>query len=278
MANNSIGEFGDLDRIMTSIVNTWYNGALDSLYVVQENLSTQLIELDSIFVANDSTMDSTARANWQMNYDSIDIQLIAIIDAEQQIISTNATARLSLINSAITMANNLPESTIYEQNVNKIDMIILNTVAIGNTSFTVDQQDDIMDVGAQCPLAGGKIVYAARSLWQLFDNDLGIFNDATNCLSEGYLMRPSHTNSNVKDFSVYPNPAANNLTIALSEQYTTISIECRNILGNIVLKKDYEKGNENIQVDISALSAGNYSITLKSKRGGFWQTKFSVVK
>lgn len=65
------------------------------------------------------------------------------------------------------------------------------------------------------------------------------------------------------DFTIYPNPANNFFKVNAQE---TVSIEVYDILGKLVVKKENNSSND--QINISNLNAGVYMVNVKNDNGG----------
>lgn len=75
-------------------------------------------------------------------------------------------------------------------------------------------------------------------------------------------------NANKFAFSVYPNPVADKLIISSSNNFEpNTEIEIRNVLGQIILEEKISSNEKTIQLNVSELAAGSYSVLLKSNTG-----------
>ncbi len=80
-----------------------------------------------------------------------------------------------------------------------------------------------------------------------------------------------------KDFSVYPNPFRNNVSIDWKgKQQSTVAIRLVNILGQEVYSKSVKLNNGKNTLDLPALNSGNYILMIVDAEGKSWSSK--VVK
>ncbi len=69
------------------------------------------------------------------------------------------------------------------------------------------------------------------------------------------------SNVSLNDFKIYPNPVGNSLNI--STVLSKINIQLYDMSGNTVLNKKIEKGNNNLELNVSQLVSGNYMMIVK---------------
>jgi hypothetical protein len=75
-------------------------------------------------------------------------------------------------------------------------------------------------------------------------------------------------------FNVYPNPNDGNFKIVLSEKITgKISVEIENIVGKLLLKKEYDSltPGEPLQFEIPDATKGLYLLKVQSEQGSYTQ-------
>ena len=99
-----------------------------------------------------------------------------------------------------------------------------------------------------------------------------VFKDTVN-VQVGYLG--VNENSKAVSFNIYPNPAANSLTLTLSKGEGTVTVSITDICGKEI--KQLETENKTTDIDISTLQDGIYFITAKNKNSSLKSTKKFVV-
>lgn len=100
-------------------------------------------------------------------------------------------------------------------------------------------------------------------------NDIAIFDDFNNEASPATAI----DNKSLKSFSVYPNPADNNITVQSEIPVSRITV--RSLLGQELINQQVEKSGS-INVDVSKLSVGFYFVTLSDQNGNSQTRKFVI--
>jgi len=118
-------------------------------------------------------------------------------------------------NTLQTQNNSLTGTGDFRTNEKTVNDIYLQTVAVGNTTFSTNQLTALQSIAAQCPLSGGEAVLRARDMLALTQNVPIFYYDATNCSANG--LRPSQDRIETNllgDFvEVQPNPASESVTV-----------------------------------------------------------------
>ena len=91
------------------------------------------------------------------------------------------------------------------------------------------------------------------------------------------IIKIAKPGGNDQGFVLYPNPAVNNVSIALNESTKEdLQLKVTNQLGQIVKSTRLIKGSHLILLDISGLSSGIYTVIVTGSE--FVQTKKLIVK
>ncbi|MFN0215172.1 MAG: zinc-dependent metalloprotease family protein [Saprospiraceae bacterium] len=120
----------------------------------------------------------------------------------------------------------------YRVNEKMVNAIFLETMALGNTTFSSTQLAYLQAIAVQCPLSGGEAVQRARDMLALAQDAPAFYNDATTC---GNSMRPPQkgvSRTQEGEFvRISPNPASESVVI----NYTFASdvVEKRMLLFNV---------------------------------------------
>ncbi|MBK9673443.1 MAG: hypothetical protein IPO70_14705 [Bacteroidetes bacterium] len=164
------------------------------------------------------------------------------------------------LNALISDNNAISNSTPFQQYEKIVNDIYLNTIAKGIYYFTSLQKQQLFDIAHLCPLAGGKAVYMARSIYA-FINSYQNYEDATVCHQAGFErkaeLKKEAKNSDANDLNitVSPNPA---------RDYLTINNNCNPIdqinfqLFNSLSEKVIDKVLLTNRIDIRNLNNGIY--------------------
>ncbi len=95
------------------------------------------------------------------------------------------------------------------------------------------------------------------------DSDRGSIQILSLKSNSTYTNIETITNNKTTDFSIYPNPATNNVTIDWNSNISISELNIYDISGRLVLSKKIDTNTKNISTNISELSKGNYIIILK---------------
>jgi hypothetical protein len=151
---------------------------------------------------------------------SIKQGLVNITIQRENKLNTIANTRLSVSNSMLTQNNNLTGTGDFRTNEKTVNDIYLQTVAVGNNTFSAVQLVSLQAIAAQCPLSGGEAVLRARDMLTLTQDAPIFYNNVTNC---GSNLRPSENRAPELPINGFvkmnPNPASGNTVI----QYTFAS-------------------------------------------------------
>jgi hypothetical protein len=220
--------------------------------------------LDSLYTLATTNEDSTALENQMIATSTILEESNASIVYE---INQLRSHKSPLIALAQLINNGVSENGLLYSNLVSVNGIYLRTIAIGVDTLTNGQKDTLLYISNQCPLDGGKAVYMARSLYNLYA-PLDI-NDDSICVPPvlPIIFSNSHqaTDSKVR---YYPVPLRDELIIQLSpKQFSEFEISLIEASsGKIVKNFKFEKFDEEyIKINISDISDGMYIFTIKSK-------------
>jgi hypothetical protein len=102
---------------------------------------------------------------------------------------------------------------------------------------------------------------------------------STNGSSDLWLLELSTslsiTNEEIRDVSIFPNPARHKLTIKDADHSIT-GFSVYNPLGKQVLSKENTTGNHTFQINVQDFDTGVYFLNLKFKNGNSVRKKFVV--
>lgn len=111
-----------------------------------------------------------------------------------------------------------------------------------------------------------KFVFISGGGGNIFIDDINIDGRNTTGLSK---------QNNVSKLNVFPNPAKNNLHIAVdTKERSPLTIEIRDVLGRLCLSANTATSKGNADIDISSLKNGVYFLTVKGSNGKNHTTKF----
>lgn len=113
--------------------------------------------------------------------------------------------------AALSMANQLPENTLWQRNRKSVDRLYLETVGMGVDSLNTQQFSEVSAIAHQCPLEGGSAVYRARGLYRMREHK--IFSDDLLCASAMERGQAREVPKAVTGLAIRPNPATEMLFV-----------------------------------------------------------------
>jgi hypothetical protein len=205
--------------------------------------------------------------------------IVALVNEINSLRTTIKNSIQAAIESADAENSSVTAAAVIENNEKTVNRIKAKFFKFGKDSLPVTDFNDLLSVAIQCPLAGGKAVYVARTLYNIF-NDTIFYDDASVCALLGY-YRKKNGESHIKTCSVFvfPNPAQEKISIieTFSEDEQT-SYEIFDASGVLIQegKLTPSDGYSTIQTD--KLSNGIYSLIVRSKNSLSHPVKMAVIK
>lgn len=166
----------------------------------------------------------------------------------------------------ITSQNNaLLADSLFKTNIKEVNECLLQYLSSGTNSLTSLQLGSMVSIANQCPLDGGKAVYAARSLVSKL---IGVveFDDATLC-SPPPALNPIGNDPNRGNVTIYPNPTTGFVTLQ-SETSRITGVRVIDGFGRVLLQRRWSEGSAAKQsVNVSDLPNGVYNFELTTQGG-----------
>lgn len=101
-------------------------------------------------------------------------------------------------------------------------------------------------------------------------NQIGVYNN-TNEISQGLWLDPTSIADNtLEGMKLYPNPASDHLTVAISSaENASADVMVYNLMGQMMYSQNVvlHTGNNVLNVNISNLNAGVYMVTVRTQKG-----------
>ena len=145
--------------------------------------------------------------------------LVNINTQRESKLNTIANTRLSLANSMLSQNNSLSGTGDYRTNEKTVNSIYLQTVAVGNNTFSASQLTTLQSIAAQCPLSGGEAVLRARDILALAQGTPLFYNNVNSCGSGARPSRDRTEQFQAGNFiQVRPNPASENITTMVRKE------------------------------------------------------------
>jgi hypothetical protein len=122
--------------------------------------------------------------------------------------------KMYFTNTLQTQNNSLTGTGDFRTNEKTVNDIYLQTMAVGNNTFSEVQLVSLQAIAAQCPLSGGEAVLRARDMLTLTQDTPIFYNNITTC---GSSLRPSENRMPELPINGFvrmnPNPASGNTVI-----------------------------------------------------------------
>lgn len=193
---------------------------------------------------------------------------------------TEATAKLTIL----PLSNEAEEA-------NKAVYEILNKIEQREKYILTDDEIEILQTIAEyCPVKYGQAVFSARVLISTqYGYEGSYWNDDVLCSADiGYRRANPNQQSLTDDFSnndftIYPNPASTELNFKVRNSIhcsdvTNTKIEILDVLGNVVIKKEFEGFMQNGKLNITILANGAYIIKYSCGSNEIYRESFVVNK
>jgi hypothetical protein len=248
---------------------------LSSSSMKADSVMTIINENDSILRAIDEEIAySVLLLNDSSLLDTTYTIIQQLLSQYQSISAVNKNLLVNLNSESTTLANtawvrnNAIEPTNFNEFIEKkVNDIYLRSFGQGIDSLTTLDKTDLESIIYICPLAGGPSVYRARAMYNLI-NDSIYYNDKLVCANAGYyresqeLLMPELYNwetTNI-NFTIFPNPSKNNVTIFTEGFKDDAQILVYNLMGQLIDRLRIQHGTNNKDIDISSWAEGYYSI------------------
>jgi len=164
--------------------------------------------------------------------------------------------REGLFDRAAELNNNLNPTIPWVDRYRQVFEVYLRTWAQGNFSLTELDSNQLWPVALITPYEGGPGVYSARVMLGIEPEDYFI----------PYSSPITADSSNRPSFSIFPNPAQNNVTIISAYiQDDDTKFEIYGVIGNLILSLQIEKQSDLNSIYVGNLSNGMYLCRILSK-------------
>lgn len=194
-------------------------------------------------------------------------QVVAVYDS---IIAAGVSQKiddLQAINSAVD-----PEAD-YETWQQAINGLFLHAIDADDWDFSAGEQAAIDTIAALCPLYAGRAVYEARALQEYYRvpvwNDCPLVEERSNRVAKA--MR--------SDFSVYPNPANNQVQIDFNLPVGTgYQVQLVDMMGRVIETISIAAGAKQVALSLAKCHSGVYLVQVSNLARLVSQQKLSVIR
>ena len=256
-ANSTVGSFAAIDA------------GMEALYEVPAGTATQILahfDTLSLRLEEAGSIDSLLQAG---GYDTTLIQQRSVAmqvlqNAEASLDTLMQPVLGQRISDASTLASQnavITADSVFELNERMIKDIYLNTLAQGITEFDGTQLASLESIAGQCPLTGGSAVFKARSLLAMVQDF--IYDDEMLCEQIGERGNKGFDISNSHIFTLFPNPAKNEVTASFSSSSElNREIVLSDATGKEIWHKEVPKSNRSVVFETTGMQPGVYFCTL----------------
>jgi hypothetical protein len=175
-----------------------------------------------------------------------------------------------------TLNDNMQVSEQWQIDERRINGFWLNSLLQESVSFTDAEKQTIDAIAEQCPLIGGRAVFKARELQAYYR--VPHWNDQT-CLPVDSRDEYKEVNATTiaTDFSVFPNPADDVLTISLSQNLTsTAKVSISDLSGRLLSTQSMDAETQQLILPLNKMVNGIYVVILRMSDGKTMHQKFVV--
>ena len=220
-------------------------------------------------LAEDTTMmflGGDRDSDYQDFFDSIQQANIGEFYDVYRLIEAGEYAEAASLNSSI-----IPEQDIY-LNLKTVLGIYLNTWCIGRYELTVEEYETLYDIATLTPYEGGVGVYTARIMIGFEPDNNGVAYR---------LEKPSNENASFENFTLYPNPASNEITIEFkNEKFDDIDamVKVCTLTGKLIYKTSFSTNHSFKVLPVNMLENGVYLYNIKLSNGIEGNGKLIILK
>jgi hypothetical protein len=255
-------------------VESIFDEAEEGVKKMNEELLYDLVKTDSSLLLNDTLLAF---------YNEKNTEHLGELDAIKDLISSKENSEADDKISALPISNEAEE-------VNKIVFEIFNQVTQkDNYKLTDEEIDVLLSIAEYCPIRYGPAVYSARVLINTqYGYEALYWDDEDLCISgidyrKSNLNSPSKEISSTNDFAIFPNPTSSELNFKMQNTIgckngVNTKIEIYDLLGNMVLKKEYLGSVPFGKIDISILANGVFLFKYSCSSNEIYRKSFVVNK
>jgi len=264
-SGSAIGDFHAVWEAAKSIgrLTEEESAAMEAFSLEVDAQHARLSVVDALFA---TTEDPEEIAELEADREAILETLGEVNAGILEILETEKARSKELAASLYTQNATLDAAILPAQNEKALNQVIFEMAAEGVQELNDEQFEVVAAIANQCPLDGGHSVYRARAIYER--KQPGGFMDSLLCLQIQELARPGAQGFMAQNnrTSVFPNPAANELSVRIPTDLVgnTISLRLHTLTGQPALYYFDSESAETLQkLDVSALTAGVYTLTVR---------------
>jgi len=263
--NTNVAEYEEASQLKNDayFINEISRSYISNIQSIIKQYTDTLCNIDIALNSSPTLEDSLGLLNLRSQIKLLIGEQLALLDTALHPIKV---AQNNQLFSLINQNNLLPYQEIYEENEKIVTNIIYTTLKQGVCTFTEAELATLRSIAIQCPLAGGKGVYQARSILSLIEDT--IYADKDNCFELGIIkmsqLATDSLNGNSNNFTITPNPACSMLTItslrSLNEPTELSIIDCG---GKQIQSQIVNFSSNSVSINVVNLLPGIYTVIIK---------------
>lgn len=245
-------------------IDALQKATLQSYQAQEVELLEALATVDSLIISDALVLHPEYRSDRQAYLNSL--KLVAIQeDNLRSLLKQTRENDLDVVKQSNSILPNVDQLKTYAKTINGI---YLNTMAVGDANIRGAARQNVNTIAELCPLAGGKAVFQARALRQLYESV--VYDDKNTCYAFGLNLRPSDepnaTNTiNVQaKYQLYPNPSTGQMTLMMPLTLSDKTIRFYDGIGRVVYQSTVSGSTDNQSINLETLPSGVYTCKVYS--------------
>ncbi|MCB0510272.1 MAG: T9SS type A sorting domain-containing protein [Bacteroidetes bacterium] len=243
-------------------------------YLLQDQQSltllyAQIAFLDSLY--QDSLVNEAQYINsLESYYSQIELKDSSLIFYQ----SIVQQAEQNMLDQARAKYDEVQQQYLLDYNTKYTEQVWLESLALGEAVDSMHYLE-LYSIAEQCPMAGGKGVYAARALINSFNIDT-FWLDELRCLYQGYDIKSLKDTALVN--TVFPNPTHLSLTIQLKKEVLgKVQVKIYNLEGQMLLSDSYPYKKEH-KLFLYHFPAGVYLLQVTNEQEELIHTEKIIIE
>ncbi|MEY4902753.1 MAG: hypothetical protein RLZZ292_568, partial [Bacteroidota bacterium] len=165
---------------------------------------------------------------------------------------------------------------IYEENLNSVNVIYLNTIAEGKLTLSEEEEQQLLSIANQCPTEGGDAVFTARDLLEMTFLEKYKFDGHDFCQE----MPIDGRQEAVKPtgFNIYPNPTSDVLTIEYPVSSNIRQFIIYDIYGKVIEQEAIETNSRNMTIKLTNMVNGIYYCKIYDGTTALYTQKLIIIE
>jgi hypothetical protein len=214
-------------------------------------------EINRILIYRELCLDTTMRncASFAPAYTTMQGQVFGLLS------SIEDTLEAGHISAGSAMLSSFSPSTAIQTNYKRFYQLYISWL---DTTLSGQDSTDLTALAQMCPFIDGPIIYNARTLYNLVNGKLEIFND-DGCIQSGeggggsrFITRPGkeadEDEQTISEIHVFPNPNDGIMTLLIPESKKNVVIRIFDVSNRLVFSSNKRPNGKPVTVDTQLLN------------------------